>query len=91
MLMISDLKKIADESSDIIKQQFTENIIQNFFWEEQVKLLKEKDKKQIIWDLMFIKWCLSLKLVSSSALRSSNVTILPSERTLRDYTHFIKA
>lgn len=43
---------------------------------------------------MFIKWCLSLKLVSSarySALRSTNVLVLPSECTLRDYTHFVKA
>ena len=41
-----------------------------------------------------IRWCLSLKLLSSasySALRSSNLLVLPSERTLRDYTHFIKA
>ena len=37
-----------------------------------------------------IRWCLSLKLLSSasySALRSSNLLVLPSERTLRDYTH----
>ncbi len=43
---------------------------------------------------MMIRWCLSLKLLSSgsyNALRSSGVVVLPSERTLRDYTHFVKA
>ena len=41
-----------------------------------------------------IKWCLSLKFALSSAyeaLRSSGVVRLPSSRTLRDYTHFVKA
>lgn len=53
-----------------------------------------KDKRQIRWHPMFIKWCLSLKLISSAschALRSSNVIILPSDKTLRNYTHFVKA
>ena len=43
---------------------------------------------------MIIKWCLRLKLLSSAcydSLRSTNVLVLPSQRTLRDYTHFVKA
>ena len=43
---------------------------------------------------MIIKWCLNLKFMSTSAynaLRSSGVLTLPSERTLRDYTHFVQA
>ena len=41
-----------------------------------------------------IRWCLNLNLISSGvygALRSSGVLVLPSERTLRDYTHWVKA
>lgn len=41
-----------------------------------------------------VKWCLNLKLLSSSsyhALRTTGFMHLPSERTLRDYTHYIKA
>ena len=41
-----------------------------------------------------IRWCLSLKLIYSAsyhALRSSNLLILPSEQTLRNYTHHVKA
>ena len=40
-----------------------------------------------------IKWCLNLKLMSSAAyhaMRSSGFITLPSERTLRGYTNYIK-
>ena len=43
---------------------------------------------------MMVKWCLHLKMISSAAyhsMRSSGFIKLPSERTLRDYTHLIKA
>ena len=41
-----------------------------------------------------VRWCLNLKLLSSAAyhsLRTSGFLTLPSERTLRDYSHFIKS
>ena len=41
-----------------------------------------------------VRWCLNLKLLSSAAynsLRTSGFLTLPSERTLRDYAHFIKS
>ena len=44
--------------------------------------------------MAIIKWCLHLKLISSGAyhaLRSTGVITLPSERTLRDYTHWVYA
>ena len=47
--------------------------------------------KQVRWHPVMIKWCLNLKLLSSSAyhaLRTSGFVKLPSERTLRDYTNY---
>lgn len=41
-----------------------------------------------------IHWCLNLKLLSTSAyraLQTSGFVKLPSERTLQDYTHYVKA
>ena len=41
-----------------------------------------------------IKWCLNLQLLSSSAYQAvklSGVLVLPSERTLRDYTHYMRS
>ena len=56
-------------------------------------MAKLKNSKSMKWHPMMIRWCLNLKLLSSSAyhaLRTSGFLKLPSERTLRDYTHFIK-
>lgn len=43
---------------------------------------------------MIVKWCLNMRLISSAsyhAMRTSGFITLPSERTLRDYTNYIKA
>lgn len=46
------------------------------------------------WHPLIIRWCLNLKLISSAAYhatRSAGFIKLPSERTLRDYTHYFKS
>ena len=46
------------------------------------------------WHPLFIRWCLYLKHVSCHAydiLRQTGCIKLPSQRTLRDYTHYIPA
>ena len=76
-----------------MRNHFPPGTFQRIFWDQQVEALKLRNPRQVRWHPMIIKWCLSIKLRSSStynALRSSNVITLPSERALRDYTHFIK-
>eukprot|EP00731_Ephydatia_muelleri_P010173 Em0005g759a len=89
-----DIKQIMEEKSNEIRKTYQADSFQCIFWNQQLELLKLKDKRQIRWHPMIIRWCLSLKLLSSAsyhALRSSNLVILPSERTLRDYTNIVKA
>ena len=53
-----------------------------------------KNPSSLRWHPLFIKWCLYLRHVSGRAyetLRSSDCLRLPSQRTLRDYTHYTKA
>ena len=47
---------------------------------------------QIRWPPTIIKWCLHLKYISAAAYHAlrSLFLVLPSERTLRDYSHFMK-
>lgn len=48
----------------------------------------------IRWHLLMIRWCLYLRHQSSKAyetLRESGCLHLPSQRTLRDYSHCVKA
>lgn len=62
-------------------------------WEEQLKAATSKDSRSMRWHPMLINWHLNLKLISSAsyhALRTSGFKRLPSERTLRDYSNFIK-
>ena len=81
----TDIKKIMEEKSNEIRKTYKVDSFQCILWNQQLELLKLKDKQQIRWHPMMIRWCLSLKLLSSAsyhALGSSNVVILPSERTL---------
>ena len=87
----SDLLHIMDENSDRVKDAYPEGSFAKLFWDEQLKAAKAGDPRQVRWHPVIIKWCLNMKLMSSStyhALRSSGFVKLPSERTLRDYTHY---
>ena len=89
-----DLQTIMLEKTNEVRQQYAENSFHRLFWDQQLEALKTRDKRQIRWHPMMIHWCLSLKLLSSAsyrALRSSSLLVLPSERTLKDYTHVVKA
>ena len=90
----NDLETIMNEMNGTITQSHSSNSFHRLFWEQQMQGVKTRDKHQIRWHPAMIKWCLNLKLLSSSsyhAVRSSGLLVLPSEWTLRDYTHWMKA
>lgn len=90
----SDLASVMEANNSHIHDQFAENSFQRLFWDQQFQMSKCKTSRQYRWHPMMVKWCLHLKLISSAAyhaMRSSGFVTLPSERTLRDYTHVIKA
>ena len=89
----SDLKGIMDEMTEKIHDENPDGF-RRIFWDQQLAALETSNHKQLRWHPAVIKWCLHLKLLSSGgyhALRTSGLITLPSERTLRDYTHFVKA
>ena len=89
-----DLSKIMHDNQGKIIKDFPEDSFQRLFWNQQMQSLSVKNDRQLRWHPMIIKWCLHLKIISSAAyhaMRSSGFIKLPSERTLRDYTHLIKA
>ena len=88
-----DLTSIMEEMSNEVRKMNPEQSFRRLFWEQQLQAINAKDARQVRWHPALIKWCLHLKFKSSSAyhaLRSTGVLTLPSERTLRDYTHWIK-
>lgn len=89
-----DLSSIMESNNEAVLNEFPEGSFRRLFWEEQLKVNRLKDTRQMRWHPMMVRWCLNLKLLSSSsyhALRTSGFLKLPSERTLRDYTHYFQA
>ena len=83
-----DLEKVMIEEMDIT--------FQAIFWKCQKEALArdKQAKKGMRWHPLFIKWCLYLRHLSGKAydtLRESGCISLPSQRTLRDYSHAVKA
>ena len=81
------------ENAADIEKSFPEGSFRRLFWQQQFEAASKGNARQMRWHPMMIKWCLYLKLRSSStydALRSSGSLTLPIERTLRDYTHHFK-
>ena len=60
------------------------------FWEQQ-KLRAKNNPNAIKYHPMIIRFCISLAAKSASAeLRNTGILTLPSRRTLRDYTNYIR-
>ena len=79
------------EYSNEVSSRYKENSFQHLFWKEQLKNLA-KQPKQRRWHPMLVRWCLHLRMLSSTAYDTlRRVLVLPCGRTLRDYTHFIES
>ncbi len=92
--MHNDLVTIMQEQSSEVGKAFPNNSFRQLFWQQQLEAALKKNPKQMRWHPLMVRWCLSLKLRSSStyeAMYNSGLIKLPSQRTLRDYTHVIKA
>lgn len=89
-----DLKEIMKQNFSNVAQQFPEKTFERVFWEQHAMTSACKDGRGFRWHPAMIKWCLYLRHLSGKAyetLKSTGVITLPSQRTLRDYTHFIPA
>lgn len=87
-----DLFTIMQQHHNDIVQQYPDDSFQYIFWKSQYESTQKKSKNGYRWNPAMIRWCIYLHHKSSKAyelLRKSNCINLPSQRTLRDYTHFI--
>ena len=91
-----DLEKVMIEEEMDIICKFREDSFQAIFWKCQKEALArdKQAKKGMRWHPLFIKWFLYLRHLSGKAydtLRESGCISLLSQRTLRDYSHAVKA
>ena len=88
------LVRRMEEGSKSIADSFPQGSFKRLFWEQQLQAARLSDARQMRWHPVTIRWCLNLKLISSSgyhAMRTSGFISLPSEHTLRDYTHYVQS
>ena len=89
----SDLMTIIQNEGETMQERALPNTFQEVFWRQQVDAASRDDIRGMRWHPTMIKWCIYLWHLSQSAyetLRQSHCLQLPSQRTLRDYTHHIK-
>ena len=90
----SDMKTIMKDNAKEVTNSFPEGSFQQLFWQQQQQAASVKDSRSMRWHPLIIKWCNYLKHLSSGAyeaLCSSGCVQLPSQCTLRDYTHHLPA
>ena len=94
MVLHDDLSQIVAENAQVMADSLPSGTFARIFWDSQKKAATVKDARQMRWDPIMVRWCLYLRHLSSSAyetLRDTGTIRLPSQRTLRDYTHHTKA
>ena len=86
-------RELSSDINEIMKTNIKDaSPFMQLFWEEQNKNFSTNPNARK-YHPMIIRFCLSLASKSASAydeLRNSNVLILPSRRTLRDYKNVIR-
>ena len=90
----NDLCRIINNEQGAISK-LPEDSFKRLFWEQQSEAALKKnqtsksDCRGMRWHPLMIRWCLYLRHQSQKAYESvCDVISLPSQRTLRDYTHF---
>ena len=90
----ADLTKMVEQHSSDIASRYSPGSFPRLFWDQQLEAARRKDSRGMRWHPIMIKWAIYLHYRSSGAydqLRSSGVIALPSQRSLRDYTHHFQA
>ena len=88
----NDMKALVDSSTKQVHSLHPEGTFECIFWDQQKKASSVKNAKSMRWHPVFIKWCLYLRHLSEKSyelLRKTGCIKLPSQRILRDYTHYI--
>ena len=79
-----DLEAIMKEMTEQVHEDFNQDSFCRVFWEQQLHALETTDRQQLRWHPALIKWCLDLKLRSSSSYRvlhESGVLVFPQRES----------
>lgn len=89
----TDLRTIVESEGSKATERQDCSYFQKIFWQQQAHASSMQNPRGMRWHPLMIKWCIYLRAHSQGAyetLRQSKCIQLPSQRTLRDYTHHLK-
>ena len=89
-----DLLQIMQDNAEAVCEAYPSGSFGRVFWETQMEAASLDDARHMRWDPVMVQWCHYLHHLSSSAyemIRETGTIMLPSQRTLRDYTYHTKA
>ncbi len=88
----TDLKNIISNEGNKILENSELSPFQKIFWKQQEESAMMENSQGMRWHPLMVRWCIYLRHQSQGAYETLRGCIsLPSQRTLRDYTHHIKA
>ena len=86
------MREIILKEDSTLLQRKNLTMFQRLFWQQQAEAAKKHNSQGMRWHPVMIHWCIYLRHQSQSAYEKMRQCIsLPSQRTLRDYTHHMKA
>ena len=71
--MHNDLLSIMQEKAEEIQRILPNNSFKQLFWKQQFEAAIKSNSKQMRWHPLMIKWCLSIKLKSSTTYEALTV------------------
>lgn len=89
----ADLKEIMGGVGTKHMDSLPASSFQHLFWQQQYKAAARGDSRGMRWHPLMIRWCIYRSQVPRCLRDPAPVhcVCLPSQRTLRDYTHFVKS
>ena len=90
----SELADTMKNRSSFVATAYRPNTFASLFWDQQLEAASRNGPKGMKWHPLMIKWCTYLRHQSGRAyelLRDSGCIALPTQRTLRDYSHHADA
>ena len=87
--------ELCSEALEKHAPEFPEGSPQSLLWNQQLEQLQLKNKRNMKWHPLIVRWCLSIYLTSPAAYRQmaskrTRMLILPHENTLKKYINFTK-
>ena len=86
------LCKIMCAKTSEVYKKYRPNSFHHLFWKQKIDAVTRQDARGMHWHPAILQWCRHLRHRSSGAYEElCGVLKLPSQLTLRDYVHYIKA